>query len=171
MSVTYFSIIGLIVSGMVSAGIFAVLTRLSTLNTMNLVEYLSTLFTPRAHPRLGWALHFMPGCMFALLYVGLWSLGLRTSDFYLYGLLGGIVQWLIVGILMAGAPAVHAGICAGTLPARGLYMRNVMVWACGVSRRALRAMSYLVLASSTSISFLPIIDNEELVAVPLEAKR
>lgn len=128
MSVTYFSIAGVIVAGVISAGIFAAFIRLSTLNVMNPVEYLSTLFTRRANHALGWALHFVLGGLFALIYISLWSAGLRTSDFYLYGLLGGIVQWLIVGILMVGASAVHPGVRAGVLPAPGLYMSDVMGW-------------------------------------------
>ncbi|HVN23988.1 MAG TPA: hypothetical protein VMT71_08445 [Syntrophorhabdales bacterium] len=129
MAETFTSIHGAIIAGLIAAGIFAVFARLSTLNVMNTVRYLSTLFSSEPNAALGWFLHFAIGCVLALIYVAVWNMGLRPSDFYLYSLIAGIVHWLIAGIVIGAAPAVHAGIRAGAVPAPGIYMSNIMgVW-------------------------------------------
>ncbi len=123
---------GAIIAGLVAAAIFYVFARLSTLNLMNTITYLSTLHSPRPNALLGWVLHFILGAVLALIYIGVWnagfkpSLGLRPNDFYMYALVAGTIHWLIGGIVIAAAPSVHAGIRAGILPAPGIYMSNIM---------------------------------------------
>ncbi len=132
MAETFMSVYGAIIAGLVAAGLFFVFGRLSTLNVMNTVRYLSTLHSPIPNATLGWVLHFAIGALLALIYVGVWnagfrpSFGLRPNDFYAYALIAGTIHWLIAGILLAAAPAVHAGIRAGTLPSPGIYMSNIM---------------------------------------------
>ncbi len=126
MAETFMSVHGAVLAGLIAAGIFAVFARLSTLNVMNTVRYLSTLRSPRPNVATGWLLHFAIGTAWALMYVGVWHMGLRPSDFYLYGLIAGTVHWLIAGSILAAAPAVHAGIRSGTLPEPGVYLTGIM---------------------------------------------
>lgn len=127
MAETTTSILGAVLAGFAAAGIFAVFARLSTLNVMNMVLYLSTLHAPRPNVALGWGLHFALGSLFGLIYAGGWAAGIRPlSDFYVYGLIGGTVHWLVSGWLLAGASVAHAGIRAGAIPAPGAYMSRLM---------------------------------------------
>jgi hypothetical protein len=88
---------------------------------MDIVAMLSTMFSKKGIPILGWMMHLMMGVVFALLYTFLWSTGIGAAT-WLYGLIFGAVHWLVVGVIMAMIPMLHVGIRAGTVKAPGMYM-------------------------------------------------
>jgi hypothetical protein len=88
---------------------------------MDIVAMLSTMFSKKGIPVLGWMMHLMMGVLFALVYAFLWSKGIGAAAWWV-GLIFGAVHWLIVGVIMAMIPMLHAGIRSGTVKAPGLYM-------------------------------------------------
>jgi uncharacterized membrane protein YagU involved in acid resistance len=88
---------------------------------MDIVGMLSTMFTRKGIPALGWMMHMMMGVIFALVYVFLWSQGIGAAT-WLYGLIFGAVHWLVVGLIMAMIPMLHVGIRSGEVMAPWLYM-------------------------------------------------
>lgn len=119
------SMLGAIVAGLVATGVFYVITRLTTMNLMGWERYLGTVFTERKNDTAGFVLLFVCGVIISLLYATLWSLGIGWPD-YLYGLIFGIVQWLVAGLLAGALPAFHVGIRAGAIRSPGLYMTNLL---------------------------------------------
>ncbi len=119
------SLVGAIIAGLVATGIFFITTRLTTMNLMGWERYLATMFSERKNPPAGFILLFAGGVVISLLYAALWSVGIGWPS-YLYGLIFGIFQWLIAGVLVGALPAFHAGIRAGTVRAPGLYMTNLL---------------------------------------------
>lgn len=126
MTPSIFSLVGAITAGIVAAAIFAVFGRLATLNVMTVFPYLPTVVLHRGRTVLPWVLHFALGALFGLIYAALWAAGVRTPDFYLFGFLVGIAHWLVVRILMAGAPLIHIGIPSELFPGPGLFLRKRM---------------------------------------------
>ncbi len=88
---------------------------------MDIVGMLSTMFSKKGIPILGWMMHLMMGIIFALAYAFLWSNGIGSAT-WLYGLVFGAIHWLIVGVIMAMIPMLHVGIRAGAVKAPGMYM-------------------------------------------------
>jgi hypothetical protein len=119
------SFLGAVIAGLVATLIFWVTTRLSTMNLMGMERYLGTMFTESKNERLGFVLLFVGGVLFGLIYAALWSADIGWIG-YRFGLLFGIVQWLIVGLFVGFLPAVHVGIRVGSVPAPGLYMTNLL---------------------------------------------
>ena len=89
---------------------------------MNIVDMLSTMFG-KSNLVLGWMMHLMMGAMFALIYAFLWSHGIGSPG-WISGLIFGAAHWLMVGLMMAVIPIVHAGIKNGDVEAPGLWMTN-----------------------------------------------
>ena len=89
---------------------------------MNIVDMLSTMFG-KSNLVLGWMMHLMMGAMFALIYAFLWSQGIGSPG-WISGLIFGAAHWLMVGLMMAVIPIVHAGIKNGDVEAPGLWMTN-----------------------------------------------
>lgn len=116
---------GAIIAGLVAMFVFFVATRLSTMNQMGMERYLATMFTEREHPALGLILLLLLGILLGLLYAVLWSAGVGWPG-YFWGPVFGIIQWLVIGLLMAALPLVHAGIRAGKVPSPGPYMTNLL---------------------------------------------
>ena len=89
---------------------------------MDIVGILSTMFG-KPNRTLGWIMHLMVGVIFALIYAFLWSLGIGSAS-WLVGLLFGIGHWLVVGVMFALIPMMHAGIKNGEVDKPGLWMTN-----------------------------------------------
>ena len=89
---------------------------------MDIVGMLSTMFG-KPNRTLGWIMHMMMGIVFALIYAFLWSLGIGSAS-WLVGLLFGIGHWLVVGVMFALIPMMHAGIKSGEVEKPGLWMTN-----------------------------------------------
>ncbi|HDD54635.1 MAG TPA: hypothetical protein ENG59_00140 [Chloroflexi bacterium] len=117
------NIVGAVISGIVGTMaisiVMAVAPRMG-MPRMDIVGMLSTMFG-KPNQALGWALHLMMGVVFALIYSFLWSVGVGSSG-WLSGLLFGVGHWLIVGVMFALVPMVHAGIKNGDVEAPGLWM-------------------------------------------------
>lgn len=88
---------------------------------MDIVGMLSTMFSKKSLPVLGWMMHLMMGIIFALIYAFLWSKGIGGAV-WIYGLVFGAVHWLIVGVIFLMVPMLHVGIRSGIAKAPGLYM-------------------------------------------------
>jgi hypothetical protein len=88
---------------------------------MDIVGMLSTMFSKKGIPVLGWMMHLMMGIIFTLIYAFLWSKGIGSAT-WLYGLVFGAAHWLIVGVIFLMVPVLHIGIRSGTTKAPGLYM-------------------------------------------------
>ncbi len=65
----------------------------------------------------------MMGVVFGLVYAFLWSRGFGAATWGI-GLIFGIAQWLIVGMVMGMIPMMHVGIKSGAVKAPGLWMTN-----------------------------------------------
>lgn len=89
---------------------------------MDIVDMLSTMFG-KPNRVLGWMMHLMMGVVFALIYAYLWSLGIGSPG-WLSGIIFGAAHWLVVGLMMAVIPIMHAGIKNGDVEAPGLWMTN-----------------------------------------------
>ncbi len=89
---------------------------------MDIVDLLSTRFG-KPNRILGWMAHLMMGVVFALIYTFLWSIGIGSAG-WLSGLIFGAGHWMIVGLMMAVIPLMHAGIKNGDVEAPGLWMTN-----------------------------------------------
>jgi hypothetical protein len=119
------SLLGAIIAGLVATSLVTVTTRLTTMNEMGFEKFFATMFSPRANMKLGFALHYALGVILALIYAGLWLVDIGWPS-YLYGLIFGIVQWLVVGSLVAAFPFVHVGIRSGVVRAPGVYMTKLL---------------------------------------------
>jgi hypothetical protein len=118
------NIIVAIIAGLVATLVMSMMLALAPkmgFPKMDIVGMLSTMFSKKGIPALGWLMHLMMGIIFALIYAFLWSKGIGSAT-WLYGLAFGAIHWLIVGIIMVMIPMVHVGIRAGTAMAPGLYM-------------------------------------------------
>lgn len=118
-------ILSAIISGIVGTiGISVVMAvaPLMGMPKMDIVGLLSTMFG-KPNRVLGWMMHMMMGVVFALIYAFLWSVGIGTLS-WLFGLIFGAVHWLIVGMIMAMIPLMHAGIKSGEVDPPGLWMTN-----------------------------------------------
>jgi uncharacterized membrane protein YagU involved in acid resistance len=88
---------------------------------MAIWDMLGTMFSKDGNRILGWALHFMMGVIFAVIYAVLWSSGLGAVGPG-SGAVFGAVHWLAAGLAMGGVGMMHAGIRAGTVQAPGAWM-------------------------------------------------
>ncbi len=88
---------------------------------MDIVGMLSSMFSKKSIPVLGWMMHLMMGVVFALIYAFLWSKGVGAGT-WVYGLVFGAIHWMIVGIIMVMIPMLHVGIRSGSVKAPGIYM-------------------------------------------------
>jgi hypothetical protein len=118
------NVIAVIIAGIVATLVMSVVMALAPkmgFPKMDIVGLLSSMFSKKGIPVLGWTMHLMMGVIFALIYAFLWSKGIGAAT-WLYGLVFGAVHWLIVGIIMVMVPMLHVGIRAGTVKAPGAYM-------------------------------------------------
>jgi uncharacterized membrane protein YagU involved in acid resistance len=90
---------------------------------MAIWETLGSMFSARGNTALGWIMHFMMGIVFAIIYAALWAASVGSAAL-VNGLIFGAIHWLVVGLMMAGVPMMHAGVRAGTIKAPGVYMAS-----------------------------------------------
>ena len=120
------NIFNAVVAGVVASLVFSVVLAMAPrmgMPKMDIVDLLGSMFSGKSNPVLGWMMHLMMGVVFALIYAFLWSLGFGTAT-WVSGLLFGIVQWLVVGMMMGMIPMMHVGIKSGAVKAPGLWMTN-----------------------------------------------
>ena len=119
------NILAAVVSGIVGTMAISMVMALGPtmgMPKMDIVGMLSTMFG-KPNRTLGWIMHLMMGVIFALIYAFLWSLGIGSAS-WLVGLLFGIGHWLVVGVMFALIPMMHAGIKSGEVDKPGLWMTN-----------------------------------------------
>jgi uncharacterized membrane protein YagU involved in acid resistance len=118
------NIIGAIVAGVAGTAALSMLMALGPrmgMPKMAIWEMLGSMFNQQGNNALGWALHFMMGILFAIIYAALWTAGIGGVNL-LSGVLFGAVHFLIVGVMMGAMPMMHAGIKSGTVQAPGVLM-------------------------------------------------
>jgi hypothetical protein len=123
------NIVRAIVAGIVGTVVISLVMAMAPrmgMPKMAIWQMLGSMFSKDGNNALGWALHFMMGTIFAILYAALWSAGIGSVSAG-SGVLFGAVHFLIVGLVMGGMPMMHAGIKAGTVQAPGVYMLNAGV--------------------------------------------
>jgi hypothetical protein len=120
------NILSAVIAGIVATIVFTMVLVMAPrmgMPKMDIVSLLGSMFSTKANPVLGWALHLMMGVVFALVYAFLWSLGFGVATWGI-GLIFGAIHWLIVGMVMGMIPMVHVGIKSGAVKAPGLWMIN-----------------------------------------------
>ena len=118
------NIIGAIIAGLTGTIAMSIMMSIAPrmgMPVMDIVGLLSTLFNKNGNRTFGWVMHLMMGTIFALIYAGLWSVGVGTPS-WLGGMVFAAGQWLVAGLVMGGVPMMHAGVKAGTVMAPGIYM-------------------------------------------------
>ena len=116
--------LGAIVAGLVGTIVMSLVMAMAPIMgmpKMDIVGMLGSMLTKDGNTTLGWVMHLMMGIVFALIYAGSWGLHIGAATLA-FGLLFGVVQWLIVGLMMGGVPMLHAGIKAGSVQTPGVYM-------------------------------------------------
>lgn len=120
------NIIGAIVAGIVGTIVITIIMAMAPkmgMPDMDMVGTLGSMFDKNGNRTVGLVIHLMMGAIFAIIYAALWNAGLGSVSI-LWGILFGIGHWLVVGLVMAGMPMMHAGIKAGAVDAPGVYMIN-----------------------------------------------
>ncbi|MCI0398377.1 MAG: hypothetical protein L0332_24355 [Chloroflexi bacterium] len=120
------NILGAVVAGLVGTIVITMVMAIAPkmgLPQMDMVGMLGSMFSRESNRLVGLALHLMMGVIFALIYALLWNAGIGAVN-ALWGIIFGVVHWLIVGIMMGGMPMMHAGVKAGAVAAPGVYMMN-----------------------------------------------
>jgi hypothetical protein len=118
------NLIGAIVAGFIATLVFTAVLMMAPrmgMPRMDIVDLLGTMFSAKSNRALGWVMHLMMGMVFGLVYAFLWTQGIG-SDTWLYGLVFGAIHWLVVGVMMALIPMMHAGIKSGAVKAPGMWM-------------------------------------------------
>jgi len=118
------NIIGAIIAGLTGTVAMTIVMAMAPrmgMPEMDIVGLLSTLFNKDGNRTFGWVMHLMMGTIFALIYAGLWSVGVGTPS-WLGGMVFAAGHWLVAGLVMSGVPMMHAGVKAGTVMAPGIYM-------------------------------------------------
>lgn len=114
------------------------------MNLMGMERYLGTLFTKKENTTVGFVLLYLLGIILGLIYAALWSAGIGWIS-YLYGVIFGIVQWLVIGVVIGSLPSVHAGIRSGRVKAPGIFMIDLAgLWAipAGLANNALFGLTF-----------------------------
>lgn len=113
-----------VVSGLVATLVFTMILTMAPkmgMPKMDIVSLLGSMFSAKTNLVLGWMMHLMMGVVFALIYAFLWSNGIGAAT-WTGGLVFGAIHWLIVGVIMAMIPMMHAGIKSGAVQAPGMWM-------------------------------------------------
>ena len=118
------NVISAIIAGLIATLVMSMVMLMAPkmgMPKMDIVGMLSTMFSKKGIPILGWMMHLMMGVIFALVYTFLWSNGIGAAT-WIYGMVFGFAHWLIVGLIMGMIPLLHVGIRSGSVKAPGLYM-------------------------------------------------
>ncbi len=125
------NIIGAIVAGLAGTIAMTVLMMIAPMMgmpKMDIPGMLGSMFSAKGNTVLGYVMHLMNGVIFAIIYALIWSTGFLPTNLtggVVGGLALGLAHWIIVGLLFAMVPIMHAGIKAGEVKAPGLYMTNM----------------------------------------------
>ena len=117
------NILNAVIAGLVATVVFTMILMMAPkmgLPKMDIVSLLGSMFG-KPNQALGWMMHLMMGVVFAVIYAFLWSSGIGAAT-WTSGLVFGAVYWLIVGMVMAMIPMMHAGIKSGAVQAPGIWM-------------------------------------------------
>ncbi len=117
------SILSAVIAGLVGTVVFTMIMVMAPkmgMPKMDIVGLLGSMFGGE-NRALGMIIHLLMGAIFAIIYVYLWGVGIGTLSL-LGGVIFGAIHWLVVGLMMAGMPMMHAGIKSGAVEAPGIYM-------------------------------------------------
>jgi hypothetical protein len=119
------NILNAVIAGVVATLVFTMVLMMAPkmgMPKMDIVSLLGSMFG-KPNQALGWMMHLMMGVVFTLIYAFLWANGIGAAT-WTGGLVFGAVHWLIVGVVMAMIPMMHAGIKSGAVQAPGMWMTN-----------------------------------------------
>ena len=117
------SILSAVIAGLVGTVVFTMIMVMAPkmgMPKMDIVGLLGSMFGGE-NRALGMIIHLLMGAIFAIIYVYLWGVGIGILSL-LGGVIFGAIHWLVVGLMMAGMPMMHAGIKSGAVEAPGIYM-------------------------------------------------
>lgn len=116
------NVIGAIVSGLVGTAVFSVLMEMGPLMGMPKMEIPKVLggMLPGGTP-VGWVAHFMIGVVWAIIFAGLWALGIGSAG-WLWGLIFGLGSFVLAGFAMPAMLTMHPQVKAGAMPNVGVLM-------------------------------------------------
>jgi hypothetical protein len=124
------NILGAVLAGLggtISISMVMALAPQMGMPAMDIVGMLGAMFSKESNRPLGWMIHLMMGVVFALIYALLWTIGIGTVS-PTWGIVFGIVHWLLVGLMMGMMPMMHVGIKSGGAQraprAPGVFMLN-----------------------------------------------
>ena len=120
------NILNAVIAGVTASLVFSFVLAMAPkmgMPKMDIVDLLGSMFSARTNQALGWTMHLMMGIVFALIYALLWSSGISAAT-WVGGLIFGVAQWLVVGMVMGMMPMMHVGIKSGAVKAPGLWMTN-----------------------------------------------
>lgn len=120
------NILNAVIAGVVASIVFSFILAMAPkmgIPKMDIVDLLGSMFSAKTNQALGWTMHLMMGIVFALIYALLWSSGISAAT-WVGGLIFGVAQWLVVGMVMGMMPMMHVGIKSGAVKAPGLWMTN-----------------------------------------------
>jgi hypothetical protein len=118
------NIVGAIVAGLAGTAAMTMLLMIAPMMgmpKMDIPGMLGSMFGAPGSKPMGFVMHFMMGVVFAIIYAFLFSV-IAGPSLIVLGLIFGAVHWLIVGVMMAVIPMMHAGMRSGDVPAPGMYM-------------------------------------------------
>ncbi len=118
------NVVGAIVAGLVGTAIISMVMAMAPkmgMPKMAIWEMLGSMFSSEGNVAMGWAMHFMAGAVFAIVYAALWTAGIGSLSI-VSGIIFGIVHWIIVGLMMGAMPMMHVGIKSGSVQAPGVFM-------------------------------------------------
>ena len=117
------NVLAAIVAGLVGTAVISMVMAMAPkmgMPKMDIVDMLSTMFG-KPNRMMGWAMHFMMGVVFALIYAFAWSRGVGAPTWG-GGLIFGAAHWIVAGMVMGMIPMMHAGIKSGAVKAPGMWM-------------------------------------------------
>ena len=117
---------GLVATAVMTTVLYMGIAMMPKQMTMNLLYMLGTMMTRSITPAyiVGAMMHAMMGIAFALIHAGVYA-GLDIeSGLVGWGLLLGLVHWLIVGMGMGMVGVVHPMMRSGKMMAPGVFVKN-----------------------------------------------
>ena len=117
---------GLVATAVMTVVLYMGIAMMPKQMTMNLLYMLGTMVTRSKTPAyvVGGMMHAMMGIVFALIHAGVYA-GLDIeSGLVGWGLLLGLVHWLVVGMGIGMVGTMHPMMRSGEMMAPGLFVKN-----------------------------------------------
>lgn len=127
-----FDIVAAIIAGVVATLVMTIVMYMGKAvmprqMPMNILHLLGTMMTRSTGPAyiMGVMMHGVMGVVFALIHVALFVAFGLEAGLFAWGILFGIIHWVIVGIGMGMMNVVHPVIRSGEMAAPGPFVKNL----------------------------------------------